>query len=108
MADSGTILRTPQIDDGAGGSYPGTPQQTTATGMFWALSGDELERAAQLGQVGRYRWALPVDTDILVTDSVLLLGVLYRVVWSPPVAHLDAERIVGLEEAQADASNEYV
>lgn len=99
MLDSGVILRSTLADDGGGAATPGTPTQTTVLGMFWALSGDEAVRAAQLGQLGRYRWAVPTGTDIRATDQVRLLGVVYNVVWAPPVAALDAERIVGLEEA---------
>ena len=99
MRDSGTILRPTLADDGAGGTTPGTPTEIgPILGQFRALSGDEQIRAAQLGQLGRYRWAVPHDTDIQVTDQVRLLGVTYSVVWAPPAAALDADRIVGLEE----------
>jgi hypothetical protein len=100
MRDSGTILRPTLTDDGAGGTTTGTPTEIgPILGMFWALSGDELLRAAQLAQLGRYRWAVPRDTDIQETDQVAILGATYNVVWAPPVAALDVERIVGLEEA---------
>lgn len=102
MLDSGTILRTVLIDDGAGGVYPdpgGPTAVATVLGQFRKLSGDELVRAAQIGQAGRYQWAVPHDTAIEVTDQVQLLGQRYNVVWAPPSAALDADRIVGLEEA---------
>lgn len=100
MLDSGTILRPVLVDDGAGGQVPGTPTPlATVRGQFRKLSGEEIARADQLGQAGRYRWAVPHDTQVAVTDQVFLLGVLYAVVWAPPAAYLDADRIIGLEEA---------
>lgn len=102
MLDSGTILRPILLDDGAGGQYPDptSPQSIGPIyGQFRQLSGDEVIRAAQLGQLGRYRWAVPHDTDIRATDQVQILGGVYTVVWAPPAAALDVDRIVGLEEA---------
>lgn len=99
MHDAGTILRPVLADDGAGGQTPGTPIQTSATGLFWALRGAEFVRASQLGQRGSYRWAVPIDTDIQVTDQVVLFGLLYNVVWVPPVDYHSADLTVGLEES---------
>lgn len=102
MQDSGTILRQNLLDDGGGGTYPdpsGPTRIGPIMGLFWTLSGDEAVMAAQLGQHGRERWAVPIGTDIRATDQVELLGWVYNVVWVPPVAYHDADRIIGLEEA---------
>lgn len=102
MADSGIILRTILLDDGAGGQYPdpaGPQEIGPILGRFRQLSGAEQIRAAQLGQLGAYRWFVPASTDMRVTDQVRLLGAIYAVVWAPPPAALDADRVVGLEEA---------
>ena len=98
--DSGTILRPDPINDGAGSTYPGTPTEIgPILGLFWTLSGAEAIAAAQLGQHGRYRWAVPFTTDIRVTDQVALFGIIYNVVFVPPVAYHDESRIIGLEES---------
>jgi len=100
MLDTGTILRPVLADDGGGSTTPGTPQAIgPILGAFWALSGEELVRAAQLGQRGKYRWAVPRAADIQIIDQVQILGGVYNVVWAPPIAALDVERIVGLEDA---------
>lgn len=102
MQDSGTIVRPLLLDDGAGGTAPdpaGPTRIGPILGRFEALTGRELVIAAQLGQLGNYRWSVPRATDIRVTDQVELLGSVWAVVWAPPVAALDPSRIVGLEEA---------
>lgn len=100
MRDSGIILRTALSDDGAGGVTSGVVSEIgPVLGQFRRLSGEEQIRAEEIGQRGRYRWAVPHDTAIDLTDQVRLLGVTYNVVWAPPAGALDTDRIVGLEEA---------
>jgi Phage head-tail joining protein len=102
MRDSGTIVRPVLLDDGAGGQYPdpsGPTEINVPACAFSRLTGRELEAAAQLQQRGSYRLALPIDTDIQAADQFRYSGVIYNVVWAPPLTALNLSRVVGLEEA---------
>jgi len=102
MNDSCTILRPIVIDDGAGGTRPdpdGPEEIGPIVCAFSKMRGREQVVADQLQSRGDYRLALPVATDIRLTDQVAVLSGVYNVVWAPPVAALSLVRAVGLEEA---------
>jgi len=99
MQDSGTIRRPNPSDDGAGSVTLGTPTSiAVAACNAQRLSGRELQES-QVQQHGSYRLALPITTTIYATDQFVFGGVVYNVVWVPPVSALSLTRIVGLEEA---------
>jgi orotate phosphoribosyltransferase-like protein len=111
LGDPFTILRPRVIDDGAGGTYPNPAGPTRIgpfLGGFRAANGHEAVVADQLVQRGSYRLKTltelrdPATNALIViaaTDQIEVLGGVYKVVWTPPVAGLSLFRIVGLEEA---------
>jgi len=102
MRDSCVIVRPRVLSDGAGSTYP-DPAGPLSIGpivcTFSKMRGREQEIADQVQSRGDYRLALPVATDIRLTDQVAVLSGVYNVVWAPPVAALSLSRVVGLEEA---------
>lgn len=100
--DSVYILRTALLDDGAGSSYPdpaGPVALGPILGAFSRLTGRELVASSQVQQRGTYRLALPSATDIRATDQIAYQGLIYAVVFCPPLTALNLSRVVELEEA---------
>src|SRR5438046_1496170 len=82
MPDEYTITRTIQESDGGGTFTAGTT--TTLTGKCgFAINNGKLEQdGEQLQQRGTYRIRVPVDADILPTDTPIIFGRTFRIVWT--------------------------
>lgn len=96
MNDTCTLTGVITTDDGGGGSSE-TTTTTTVPCYFVAGSGDELDgdRAAQ---VGRHTFYLPKTTNVVGVDRITYKGVVYRVVFTPPITGYSTSRIVGVNE----------
>lgn len=103
MPDTYTITRVAQVSDGGGGFIDGAPTVLTGPCGFTIADGRLDESGAQILQRGSYRLRVPINADIKPTDTPVIFGRTFRIVWTPPVHGLALFRRLGLEEVGGGA-----
>lgn len=105
MPDSYTITRVPKVPDGGGGFVDGTPETLSGPCGFALANGDIDEAGDQVLQRGTYRMRVPIAADIEPTDTPIIFGRIFRIVWTPPTHGLALFRKIGLEEVGGGAES---
>jgi hypothetical protein len=97
MPGTCTITNVVIGDDGGGGQ---TETPSIATSICRFVEGKASERSGdQLRERGRHDFYLPKTTVLTITSRITYLGVVYIVVYAPPVDEYRTSRKVGVDYA---------